>query len=206
MRWISQAAAAQRAGRAGRTGPGHCYRLFSSAHFAQVTCVAGSIMFLVASVLKALSLSLCLSFCLFTVQIVTSLQLTDTHAQTHMLIFHSSSQTMPCHGPPEIFNTPLESVVLVMKAMGVDKVCCCVRECEECVACTFSAFCAPQAIHNARALCPVPLLLLQVSNFPFPTPPEAPALRAAMHALVALGALHPTTNALTTVGKVSVLE
>ncbi|GAA5917841.1 hypothetical protein JCM6882_000837 [Rhodosporidiobolus microsporus] len=29
--WISKASAAQRAGRAGRTGPGHCYRLFSSA-------------------------------------------------------------------------------------------------------------------------------------------------------------------------------
>jgi ATP-dependent RNA helicase DHX37/DHR1 len=33
VRWVSHAAAAQRAGRAGRTGPGHCYRLFSSAHF-----------------------------------------------------------------------------------------------------------------------------------------------------------------------------
>lgn len=33
VRWISQAAATQRAGRAGRTGPGHCYRLFSSAVF-----------------------------------------------------------------------------------------------------------------------------------------------------------------------------
>ena len=33
VRWISQAAADQRAGRAGRTGPGHCYRLFSSAVF-----------------------------------------------------------------------------------------------------------------------------------------------------------------------------
>jgi len=31
--WISKASAAQRAGRAGRTGPGHCYRLFSSAVF-----------------------------------------------------------------------------------------------------------------------------------------------------------------------------
>lgn len=31
--WISKASAEQRAGRAGRTGPGHCYRLFSSAHF-----------------------------------------------------------------------------------------------------------------------------------------------------------------------------
>ncbi|KAK2852126.1 hypothetical protein FQN49_005343 [Arthroderma sp. PD_2] len=29
--WISKASASQRAGRAGRTGPGHCYRLFSSA-------------------------------------------------------------------------------------------------------------------------------------------------------------------------------
>ena len=31
--WISQAAADQRAGRAGRTGPGRCYRLYSSAVF-----------------------------------------------------------------------------------------------------------------------------------------------------------------------------
>ncbi|KAF9534476.1 P-loop containing nucleoside triphosphate hydrolase protein [Crepidotus variabilis] len=37
--WISKASAAQRSGRAGRTGPGHCYRLYSSAlyehHFAK---------------------------------------------------------------------------------------------------------------------------------------------------------------------------
>ncbi|KAJ3219267.1 ATP-dependent RNA helicase dhx37 [Dinochytrium kinnereticum] len=32
--WTSQASADQRAGRAGRVGPGHCYRLFSSAVFA----------------------------------------------------------------------------------------------------------------------------------------------------------------------------
>eukprot|EP00730_Choanoeca_flexa_P002913 TRINITY_DN11227_c0_g1_i1.p1 TRINITY_DN11227_c0_g1~~TRINITY_DN11227_c0_g1_i1.p1 ORF type:complete len:1025 (+),score=270.17 TRINITY_DN11227_c0_g1_i1:211-3075(+) len=31
--WTSKASAAQRAGRAGRTGPGHCYRLYSSAVF-----------------------------------------------------------------------------------------------------------------------------------------------------------------------------
>ncbi|KAI9802780.1 MAG: putative ATP-dependent RNA helicase DHR1 [Piccolia ochrophora] len=31
--WISKASAGQRAGRAGRTGPGHCYRLYSSAVF-----------------------------------------------------------------------------------------------------------------------------------------------------------------------------
>ena len=29
--WISKASASQRSGRAGRTGPGHCYRLYSSA-------------------------------------------------------------------------------------------------------------------------------------------------------------------------------
>lgn len=33
VRWVSKASADQRAGRAGRTGPGHCYRLFSSALF-----------------------------------------------------------------------------------------------------------------------------------------------------------------------------
>ncbi|KAA1136216.1 putative ATP-dependent RNA helicase DHR1 [Puccinia graminis f. sp. tritici] len=31
--WISKASASQRSGRAGRTGPGHCYRLYSSAVF-----------------------------------------------------------------------------------------------------------------------------------------------------------------------------
>lgn len=33
VNWISKASATQRAGRAGRTGPGHCYRLYSSAVF-----------------------------------------------------------------------------------------------------------------------------------------------------------------------------
>lgn len=33
--WISKAAADQRAGRAGRTGPGHCYRLFSSSMYSR---------------------------------------------------------------------------------------------------------------------------------------------------------------------------
>jgi len=31
--WVSKASASQRTGRAGRTGPGHCYRLYSSALF-----------------------------------------------------------------------------------------------------------------------------------------------------------------------------
>ncbi|KAH9842297.1 putative ATP-dependent RNA helicase [Teratosphaeria destructans] len=33
--WISKASASQRSGRAGRTGPGHCYRLYSSAVYEQ---------------------------------------------------------------------------------------------------------------------------------------------------------------------------
>jgi ATP-dependent RNA helicase DHX37/DHR1 len=36
VQWISQASAEQRAGRAGRTGPGHCYRLFSSAVYGRM--------------------------------------------------------------------------------------------------------------------------------------------------------------------------
>lgn len=35
VRWVSQASAEQRMGRAGRTGPGHCYRLYSSAVYDQ---------------------------------------------------------------------------------------------------------------------------------------------------------------------------
>ncbi|MQL72118.1 hypothetical protein Taro_004448 [Colocasia esculenta] len=36
VKWISKASAAQRAGRAGRTGPGHCYRLYSSAVYSNM--------------------------------------------------------------------------------------------------------------------------------------------------------------------------
>ena len=35
--WISKASAEQRQGRAGRTGPGHCYRLFSAALFSKLS-------------------------------------------------------------------------------------------------------------------------------------------------------------------------
>ncbi|MEW5308530.1 MAG: hypothetical protein WDW38_000482 [Sanguina aurantia] len=40
----------------------------------------------------------------------------------------------------------------------------------------------------------------EVLNFPFPTPPEAAALRAAQQCLIALSALHPSTHALTPMG------
>ncbi|KAN0064349.1 putative ATP-dependent RNA helicase DHR1 [Thecaphora frezii] len=63
--WISKASAAQRAGRAGRTGPGHCYRLYSSAVY-------------------------------------------EDH-------FHQFSS-------PEILRTPVEGLVLSMKAMNIDNV------------------------------------------------------------------------------------
>lgn len=40
--WVSKASSSQRAGRAGRTGPGHCYRLYSSAlyehYFEKFSC------------------------------------------------------------------------------------------------------------------------------------------------------------------------
>ncbi|ELU07825.1 hypothetical protein CAPTEDRAFT_170843 [Capitella teleta] len=91
--WTSAAAANQRAGRAGRTGPGHCYRLFSSAVF------------------------------------------TD---------FEKFS-------PPEICQRPVDDLMLLMKDMSIDK----------------------------------------VVNFPFPTPPDIEALKAAENLLIHLGALQP---------------
>ncbi|GBG66664.1 hypothetical protein CBR_g66799 [Chara braunii] len=63
--WISKASADQRAGRAGRTGPGHCYRLYSSAVF-------------------------------------------NNQFEQHRLA--------------EIHRSPIEGIVLQMKAMGIDKV------------------------------------------------------------------------------------
>lgn len=92
VQWISKASADQRAGRAGRTGPGHCYRLYSSAVY-------------------------------------------DTD--------------FPKFASPEILRQPIEDLVLQMKAMG---------------------------IHN-------------VQQFPFPTPPEGEAVRAALATLINLGAI-----------------
>ncbi|CDR88923.1 related to ECM16-putative DEAH-box RNA helicase [Sporisorium scitamineum] len=63
--WISKASASQRAGRAGRTGPGHCYRLYSSAVY-----------------------------------------------EDHFTQFSS----------PEILRTPVDGLVLSMKAMNIDNV------------------------------------------------------------------------------------
>ena len=60
--WISKASANQRAGRAGRTGPGHCYRLYSSAVY---------------------------------------------------------ERDFKDHADPEILNSPVEGVVLQLKAMGM---------------------------------------------------------------------------------------
>ncbi|KZV98839.1 P-loop containing nucleoside triphosphate hydrolase protein [Exidia glandulosa HHB12029] len=111
--WVSKASASQRAGRAGRTGPGHCYRLYSSALFEN--------------------------------------QL-DDFAQ------------------PEILRMPIEGVVLQMKSMHIDA----------------------------------------VVNFPFPTPPDRPALKRAESLLQHLGALEPpsamlsvrgTSPAITDLGK-----
>ncbi|KAJ2159433.1 putative ATP-dependent RNA helicase DHR1 [Coemansia sp. RSA 552] len=92
--WTSQASANQRMGRAGRTGPGHCYRVFSSAVF------------------------------------------NDQFAR---------------FSEPEVLRMPIEGVVLQMKAMNLDN----------------------------------------VTNFPFPTPPQREALAKAERLLTWLGALDP---------------
>lgn len=88
--WISKAAADQRAGRAGRNSPGHCYRLYSSSMY---------------------------------------------------------SRHMDAFALPEVLTRPLEDVVLAMKAMSIKN----------------------------------------VSQFPFPTPPNQNQLRAAVGLLANLG-------------------
>ena len=90
--WISKAAADQRKGRAGRQGPGRCYRLYSSAVFE------------------------------------------DKFSE---------------HTPPEICKRPVDDLVLQMKAMNI----------------------------------------VNVVNFPFPTPPDPAQLRVAEERLLFLGAL-----------------
>ena len=90
--WISKAAADQRKGRAGRQGPGRCYRLYSSAVFE------------------------------------------DKFSE---------------HTPPEICKRPVDDLVLQMKAMNI----------------------------------------INVINFPFPTPPDPAQLRVAEQRLLFLGAL-----------------
>lgn len=90
--WTSQASADQRSGRAGRTAPGHCYRLYSSAVF---------------------------------------------------------NDDFPKFSEPELKRKPVEDLVLQMKDLGIDR----------------------------------------ILNFPFPTPPDQEAVRAAEQLLVQLGAL-----------------
>jgi ATP-dependent RNA helicase DHX37/DHR1 len=95
--WISKAAADQRAGRAGRTGPGHCYRLYSSSMY---------------------------------------------------------SRHMDAFALPEVLTRPLEDVVLSMKAMK----------------------------------------LSNISDFPFPTPPDRTQLTAALAILAHIGCIDLTKS------------
>lgn len=103
--WISKASASQRMGRAGRTGPGHCYRLYSSAIFEQ-------------------------------------------YFEDHTL--------------PEILRTPIEGTVLQLKTMNV----------------------------------------VNVVNFPYPTPPQAQQLAQAERLLRNIGAIDATKDGkITNVGR-----
>lgn len=90
--WTSKASAEQRAGRAGRTSPGHCYRLYSSAVY---------------------------------------------------------NDEFVRFAEPEIVRKPVEDLVLQMKDLGIDR----------------------------------------IANFPFPTSPDAEALKVAEDLLIKLGAL-----------------
>eukprot|EP00698_Gefionella_okellyi_P022997 TRINITY_DN7720_c0_g1_i3.p1 TRINITY_DN7720_c0_g1~~TRINITY_DN7720_c0_g1_i3.p1 ORF type:complete len:1069 (+),score=251.26 TRINITY_DN7720_c0_g1_i3:58-3207(+) len=104
IQWASQASADQRAGRAGRTGPGHCYRLFTSA------------------------------------------------------AFHNACAPFPA---PAITRVPVAGVVLHLKAAGI----------------------------------------ANVQNFPFPTPPDAEQLSAALKTLEHLQAIDAETGHITPLGR-----
>lgn len=101
--WISQSSGDQRAGRAGRTGPGHCYRLYSSA------------------------------------------------------VFNDRFEKFE---EPEVQRMPLEGVLLNMKTLGID-----------CVA-----------------------------RFPWPSPPPAFGIHAAVRTLTNLGALVPKVRSIAAAG------
>ncbi|EGF82706.1 hypothetical protein BATDEDRAFT_15818, partial [Batrachochytrium dendrobatidis JAM81] len=101
--WTSKASADQRAGRAGRMGAGHCYRLFSSA------------------------------------------------------VYNNYFEKF---ATPEIMRVPIEDVVMQMKAMGIN----------------------------------------QISNFPFPSPPNCDNLNSAERLLKYLGALD-LSAAITSIGR-----
>ncbi|BFG18520.1 hypothetical protein CerSpe_047930 [Prunus speciosa] len=102
IQWISKASADQRKGRAGRTGPGHCYRLYSQA------------------------------------------------------VYYNK---FPDFSAPEISKVPFDGVALLLKSMNI----------------------------------------LKISNFPFPTPPEAGAVDEAERLLTALEA-SDTNGRLTPLG------
>lgn len=93
--WISKASADQRAGRAGRTGPGHCYRIYSSSVY---------------------------------------------------------SRQLDPFALPEVLTRPLEDVVLAMKSMNI----------------------------------------MNVAEFPFPTPPDKGQLDAAVQLLANIGCVDVT--------------
>ena len=102
------------------------------------------------------------------------------------------NDSFPEHSDPEVLRTPLEAVVLVMKAMGVDKV----RQALPAVVLLLGH--VPPVGLGVSAASEV--LMRQVVNFPFPTRPDGEALAAAEGCLRALGALD-TAGSLTDLGR-----
>lgn len=104
IKWVSKASANQRAGRSGRTGPGHCYRLYSAAVY---------------------------------------------------------DNQFPEFNDPDIVKVPIENVILQMKGMGIQN----------------------------------------ISNFPFPTPPDSSSIKVALNCLINIGAIDKESSLITKLGK-----
>ena len=163
MEWTSKASANQRAGRAGRTEPGHCYRLYSSAVFQnefeqfsppEVTRRPSDDLLLQMKARTCLGthLSVCVCLCLPL----------------------SSLSCLPCIVLCCLVLSCLPCIVLSCLVLCCVVLCCLVLYCIvlSCIvlSCLFEVMCA--------ALCSVQALNIdKVVNFPFPTRPDMSALQ-----------------------------
>jgi hypothetical protein len=127
VEWASKAAAGQRAGRAGRTGPGHCYRLYSSAVFENdfplyrwgmacdmwaKWCSQRYALAIALELARSSVLSLC---CSFPLEPISKSVLGCASVSVHFAHVADASE-------PELVRVPIDGLVLQMKAMNIDNV------------------------------------------------------------------------------------
>jgi HrpA-like RNA helicase len=196
VRWISQAAADQRAGRAGRTGSGYCYRLYSSAVFKDLFPafappeIASTALDGVVLTMRAMGLPKVHFFRLYLgatggVPGTANVQPGQTACTLLACAFTSlwKAAFVPaawsacrCPAPP-FGRSAVQTHGYGLKVPVPAHLC---------FACSLCHACIGINMHVA---------FVQVVNFPFPTPPPADALRSAERSLTHVSALLPATSA-----------